>query len=236
MKKIKLLCLLFIIIIMTGCSSGFTAKNAQNISYKIYEYIKNDYKPKGLSKEEKEIFDDFIESTKEENYVVNLSEVYTFDMTDWHQLNDSNNEYVYEENGDYKIKYSDIEWTQYEYGSYATIKFDESYHVLYKSYVPLLNEETKDNDNYLYILDFTNVESNKIESYYKSLNGVGGMIIRYNLDGKNLRDISVIFEPEYSGKKEEKKPKIAMNIIFAIVLLTMVAGFAYIIIKFMRRF
>lgn len=235
MRKIKILSVLIVAVLMTGCTSNFTAKNAQNISYKIYEYIKGNYKTDGLSKEEKKIFDDFIESVKEDNYIVNLSEVYTFDMTDWHQLDDSNDEYVYEENGDYKIKYSDINWTKYEYGEYATIKVDGSYRVLYKGYVPLINEETKDSDNYLYILDFTNVDDNKIESYYKSLNGTGGMVIKYKLDGKKLNDIVVIFMPEYDVTHSETKPKVAKNIILVIVIISIVVGFAYGIIKFFRR-
>ena len=234
MKTRRIIIVLLLLMVMTGCSSKINENEATNISNKIIDYIKGDYNTKRLSTKEKQIFKDFVNSTKEDNYVLNLDEVYTFDKNQLERTDSSNNEFVYEENGNYKIKYTDINWIPYEAGSYATINYNGQYRTLYKKYVPLLNEETKDNTEYLYIYDFTNVTDSEIDVYYKSLNLTGGVIVKFKTDKRNLKEIVVDFVPEYNYKNSNNKSSKFKNI-FGIFVIIIIVGIFVIVITFLLR-
>ena len=236
MKLKKTLIILIMLLIVTGCSHKINETEAVHISNKIIKYINGKYDKKGLSSKEKNIFDDFVNSTKVENYVVNLSEIYTFDFNPANKLDSSNNDFVYEEEGDYKIKYSNINWIPHEDTSYATITINGENRVLYKTYVPIINEETKNNDNYTYIYDFTNDKKDRIDVHYKSLNSTGGVVISYKKGNNKLKEIVVRFDPEYNYKKENNNSSRAINVVSVFIAIIIGGALIYGIVTLMKKF
>lgn len=226
---------LVVLMSMTGCSNKINESEAFNISNKIVEYINGDFNTKGLSSREKQIFKDFIKSTKEDNYVINLDEIYTFEMSELDTLDSSNNGFVYEENGNYKIKYTNINWIPYEAGSYATINYNGQYRTLYKKYVPLLNEETKDNTEYLYVYDFTTTTDSGIEVYYKSVNLTGGLIVKFKTEKRNLKEIIVDFVPEYNYEISSNSNTKLRSILSVLIIILIVGVFVVIILFLLKR-
>ena len=60
MKTRRIIIVLLLLMVMTGCSSKINENEATNISNKIIDYIKGDYNTKRLSTKEKQIFKDFL--------------------------------------------------------------------------------------------------------------------------------------------------------------------------------
>lgn len=223
MKFKQIVIIIIVLLVMTGCSNKINETAAIHVSNKIIKYINGTYDKNGLNSNEKKIFDDFVDSMKEDNYILNLSEIYTFNLTATNEVDTSNNDFVFEEDGDYKIKYSNINWIPYEYGKYATININGEDRVLYKKYVPVINEETKDNEDYLYIYDFTNTKNDEIDVFYKSVNATGGALIKFKTEKNKLKEVIVRFDPEYNYQKEYNNSSKVKNI-FSVFLIIIVSG------------
>ena len=237
MKKYRILMLLLSLFLITGCSKKInitTQRVALNVSNKIVKYLKDGKTDtNNLNKNETLIYKDFIDSY--EDYSVNLDELVYYPLTDSYDYIDIS-DYIYEEDGKHLIKYEDIEFNENEDLGYFTPIINNKKVMVPKEYVPIIGEETKDSFYYTYVYDFSNIFEDRIEFYYKGITNSDGITVRVMVDNNKISDIYLVFDNEYNHEKEETKPSIAKDFIMIIVMITIVAGFAYIIVKFLRRF
>ena len=215
MKYKKIILLLIVLICMTGCGRNVT-EEANNISDKVVEYMHdNNVKTKDLSKEEKQIFDDFIASQREENLVINLNKQSLISLQAYTDEEDSY--VIYKDGEDYYVKYSDLEFEDVENDSRAILAIDHHPVVIYKSSFPILYDETNVMGKYNYIYDFTNAYEDRIEVYYKSLSDSTGITFKYYYTGNDITDMYLIYNNVYQPEKIEDNQKVGSAIIVILV-------------------
>lgn len=197
----------------------FIATQNENISYS------------GLNKEEKNIVDNYINNAKPENYVVNLTDLGIFTFGE--KTEESDDPYVYTEDGELKIKYEDIDWEDdYYYVVYNGLKAR-----LNKRNVPILYEETASKD-YTYVYRNFGVRENVIEYYYEGLNDNRCLVIRFKLDNKeNIKDINMIFDDYYWYNEEDyyKEERSNNNYERIIMVLSIFALFVVALYKLLQK-
>lgn len=237
MKKYKILILLLSLFLITGCSKKInitTQREALNVSNKIVKYIKTGkLDVKNLNRDESNIYKNFIDAY--DDYTINLNELVYYPFTDSYEYEDIS-DYIYEEDGKTLIKYDDIEFVEGDDLGYFTPIIDGKKVMVPREYVPIIGEETKDSYYYTYTYDFSNIFEDRIEFYYKGITDSNGLTVKVMVNKNKIEDIYLVFDNEYNHEKIETKPSIAKNFIMVIVMLTIVVGFAYIIIKFLRHF
>lgn len=242
MKEYKFLLIILFLFICTGCQTNNELNNsAKRISDKIVENIQSDdVSLKKLTKKEKDIYNSFVESQKRENYIVNLNNVELNSMNDYYNTVPNSDEYVYKEEDGYKIKYSNIIWLKASGTQYTTLLIDGERKLLYKSQVPLFNEETKDLPYYQFVYDFSNDYGKYIEFYYKSLfrdesfAQNTGVIVRVFKQRHKISNIELIYDNEYNPTKIENKsigPTILKIVIGIFIGIIIVVG----AVKLMRK-
>lgn len=233
MKKYRVLLIVLTLLICTGCQTNNELNNsAKRISDKIVEKLQSDdVNIKKLTKKEKDIYNSFVESQKEENYIVNLSNIELNLMNNYYNSIPNSDEYVYQDGDEYKIKYSDIVWLDASSTQYTTIVIDGERYLLYKVQVPLFNEETKGLSSYQYVYDFSNDYGDYVEFYYKSLGRdesfaqSSGLIIRVDKPKHKIGNIELIYDNEYNPTKIENKSigpiilKIVISIFIGIIII-----------------
>ena len=233
MKKYRVLLILLFLFICTGCQTNNELNSsAKRISDKIVEKLQSDdINLKKLSKKEKDIYNSFVESQKRENYIINLSNVDLDSMNDYYKSSPNSDAYVYEENGENKIKYADIDWLNVGGTEYTTLVVDGERKLLYRLKVPIFNEETKDSLFYRYVYDFSNDYGNYIEFYYQSLSRddsfaqSSGIIIKVDKTKHKIGNIEIIYDYEYNPSKIETKSigptilKIVISIFIGIIII-----------------
>lgn len=235
MKYIKITILLGIFILLCSCKSQAVIM-ADNISPKIIKaHNQENVDISNLSKKEKALFDDFMFSQKKENKVINISECVNFSV-------DSYSEYdtprMYYDNGEYFIKYTDINWEKVEGDYRASIDLNRKGSALFKSLVPILYEETHDNPKYLYRYYAKKISDKHLDYYYKSISDNSGLIIRYHLSKKKINNISLIYQDlfYYVGDEENSKSSsISFSIFLAITFAGLfIAGVIFLFKKFRK--
>lgn len=198
-KILILLCSLFLI---TGCTST-NINSTKKMDSVLLEYIKTgeiDYDK--LNKKEEKLINDFIESEKEENKIVNLSSY--SNLSDIDNSGNPTTFGVYEKDGNYYINYSDLEFMQnteseliedldnYIYEE-AIVYYDGKVVSLIKDYVPLIPTDTSNHLRYNYAYRGTATYEDAIVSYYNSLHDDTGMKIIYHLKNNKITDIDIEF-------------------------------------------
>lgn len=196
---ISLLCLLFLI---TGCTSN-NLNSVKKIDLVLLEYIKTgEVNYNKLNKKEEKLVNNFIESEKEENKIVNLSSY--SNLSDIDNSNNPTSFGVFEKDGKYYINYTDLEFMQntesefledldtYVYEE-AIVYYDGKVVSLIKDYVPLIPEDTSNHLRYNYAYRGTATYEDAIISYYNSLHDDTGMKIIYQLNNNKIDDIDIEF-------------------------------------------
>lgn len=235
MKKSKLLILFIILFTISGCSSlkGET-KRAYHISSKLIEYMHNDkVDTKSLTNYEREIFDKVIEENKYENATINISELGIIGLESYKEEDTSPE--IYKENGDYKIKYSDIYFKEFngEYVGFYSLNHKEV--AIFKSLNPILYDDTN-NSNYYFYYDFYKVYDDKIEFYYKNLANKGGLTIRFKINNKKISDVYFVYEDIYAHV-DQKKGLVNNKILFRIIFgFFAIIGVSYILVMLYNKF
>ena len=209
MKNIKLVILVMFIIL--GCS-GCNNSNKES-AFKISNVIaKGIYQEKPdtskLNKKELSIYKKFISDNKKENYVVNLSKLNYYNVN--HDIKYDNDSDVYLEDGDYKIKYTDIVWYPKEDMPYFTPKLGNNRVEVSKNLVPIYYEETK--DIYHFVYDYYKETSNGIEFYYHSIEELGGLVIKFDFKNNKINDINLVYDItyKYESKSVDVRPKLLL--------------------------
>lgn len=208
MRNIKLiLMILFILIACSGCS------NSKKSAYKIANVIAkgiNQEKPdtSKLNKNELRIYNEFRESQKKDNYVINLSKLNYYDV--YHDIKLDNDSDVYLEDGDYKIKYNDIIWYPKEDMPYFTPKLGNNRVEVSKNLVPLYYEETK--NVYHFVYDYYKETSDGIEFYYHSIEELGGLVIKFDFKNNKINNINLVYDItyKYESKSIDVRPKLLL--------------------------
>ena len=198
MKKILII---LGVLILTGCSKS-TEQMAKNISKKIIEaHHTENVNLKGLNKEEKELFNNYINNEKKENKVINITKNVLFDPDSY---SESNTYGIYSKDDDYYISYSDIVWqeTLDRDDYYAVISLNGMQNGLMKSQVPILYDETHDNPKYNYEFLKSKRDKDTIIYYYKSKYDNSGFTIEYHLDGTKINDITSYYTSKYYSVNE----------------------------------
>ncbi len=104
-KKILLILLFGISFIMCGCANNIDS--AEKMDDIVLSLLRNKtYETKGLSKNEIKLINDFINKEKADNKIINLNLLSSYSDLDYE--NNADSQGVYEDNGIYYIKYSDI--------------------------------------------------------------------------------------------------------------------------------
>lgn len=232
MKKIKLLLLIFAIFSLTACKSD-RVTIADHLSPLIIEYhYNNDVSTKGLSKKEKRLFNDFIDSQKLNNKIVNISEAVGFSEESYESGN--NTAGIYKEGNEYFIKYTDLVWEAIDDDFKSYIVLDHKGTLIFRSQFPVLFDETKDKLIYRYRYHNKNIYDEYIDYYYKSIGDDSGLIIRYHNDKKgNVKSISLIYQElfYYNGNSVKEENVTRKALIFTIVGIILTAVIVVIFIK-----
>lgn len=220
MKYIKTIVLLFTFILLCSCKSQAITM-ADNMSPKIIKaHTEENVDVSDLTKKEQKLFDDFMYSQKKENKTVNISECVNFSDESYSEYDTPG---IYYDNGEYFIKYTDINWEKVDGDYRASIDLNEKGSALFKSLVPILYEETHDNPKYLYRYYAKKISDKHLDYYYKSISDNSGLIIRYHLSKKKINNISLIYQDlfYYVGDEENSK---SSSILFSIFLAITFAG------------
>lgn len=198
MKKRYILILLILILSLTGCGK-VDLKGA----YKITDRLTRSLQEKTpdlsmLNSDEKKIYDKIIEENKEENLVLNLSRIKGEEPnTELDEIDTSNDDRVYKENGDYKIKYTDINWMDTDDTEYFMVTINGEVREFYKYLVPILYEDTHDKPFYSYRYRNSKKDGDYTYFYYESIGGFGGLT--YQVNNKNVEDMTMIYTRDYEG-------------------------------------
>ena len=230
MKYKKIILLLIVLICMTGCGRSVTDK-AYNISEKVVEYMHDsNVKTKGLSKEEKQIFNDFVISQREENLVINLNKQSLISLQVYTDEEDSY--IIYKEGEDYLVKYSDLEFEDVENDSRAILAIDHHPVEIYKSSFPILYDETNIMGKYNYLYDGTHKDDEKVEVYYKSIGNPTGLTFKYYYTDDKITDMYMVYNQVYyhedSNVEEDNLPSgfvIFLSLVVALIMLVLIVYF-----------
>lgn len=229
MNRIKPIVLLLIIVILTGCSSK--TDMTDNLANKIIDAHKNStVDTTNMSKEEQRLFYKFLDSEVLENKIVNISENIEFSDQSYTDAQDTYG--LYEENGNYYIKYTDIKWEQVENDYRATISLNHEESALFKSLIPILYDDTHDKDKYNYIYMNKNKTKEYLDYYYKSITDGSGLIIRFYFIKNKIEKISTIYQDIYNKPEDiTDATNITLQTIILIVISIIVIGSIVIIYK-----
>lgn len=231
MKLKKIFVILIVLLSMCGCSSKLS-DSTNKLSEKILElHNSSNIDTSDLNDYEKEVLNKFLDNEKEDNKIINISEVLTFSGESY--TTNPNTYGVYSKDNNYYIKYSDIKWVWVNNSYIAVIDIDGQEDALEKTNVPILYKDTHDNDRYVYMHVKTNVSKNKIDYVYKSLKDDSNLIIRYSVNGKKINNISLLYNnSELEEENEETKSSTNYALLIVPVLL---GGIIYLMFKSFRH-
>lgn len=191
----KLLIPILMCLLLTGCSSKYDLDRISNNILNMYSDI--DYVDPKLTKKEKDLIVKFKNEQSYENLAVELNDYFN----EYNKTDNPDTYGVYEENGIYYIKYTDIVFddltgdgndTGYSY--MATI-YCHGYEIyLDKEEVPILYYETKGNNKYKYAYIDKEVFDDEIDYHYKSYEDDSGLTIRYIKDNNKIIDIKLRYD------------------------------------------
>ena len=202
MKRKNLIIFISCLFLLTGCSSS-NLNSAQKMDDALLNYVQTgEISLDKLNKNEKKLVEEFIKSEKKENKVVNLSSFANISDIDTFNNNDTIG--VYEKNGNFYIKYTDIDFVEnsdseliedegFPIYEEAVVYYDGKILNLFKDAVPLIPDETKLNLRYNYAYRGTATYEDAIVSYYNSLHDDTGMKIIYHLKNNKIADIDIEF-------------------------------------------
>jgi len=212
--------------------------STDKLSEKIIEAHKvQEVDTKNLSKKEKTIFENFLNTQKRENRIINISKEVSFSKED--NSKEENTKGIYYENGEYFIKYTDLNFKRKQTDYSARICLNHQCNGLLKSLFPVLYEDTHDNPKYTYLFKGKyNIEGD-IKYYYKSIYDESGLIITYTTDKRKITDINlkyqdIFYNPNRNANNENSNNS---NLAFQIIVSITIAGvLALVIIKIMGKF
>ncbi len=239
-KRILFILLLGISLMLCGCSNNLSS--AEKMDNVVLSLLKNrTYETKGLSKNEIKLIDNFITKEEANNKIINLNSLGAYSDLDSENHEDSNG--VYEENGIYYIKYSDIVFEKNddsgdspdEYIYYATtIYYNGRILNITKDIIPILYDDTVTNSKYLYSYRGTATYNNAIVSYYNSLYDDTGMRIIFNLENKKITSIDIAYDVSNNIYKIDAENSLSTktgNLLFVISLVIVLTFAVIFIIK-----
>ncbi len=239
-KNILLILLLGISFMLCGCTNN--VNSAEKMDDVILSLLRNKtYETDGLSKNEISLIESFITKEKADNKIINLNLLSAYSDLDSENHDDSQG--VYEENGIYYIKYSDILFEKIndseeinssnDYIYYATtIYFNGHILNITKDIIPILYDDTVTNSKYVYTYRGTATYNNAIVSYYNSLYDDTGMRIIFNLENNKIASIDIAYDVSnniYEIDEETSTSSKTGNILF-IISLVIILTFAIIFI------
>ena len=226
-KNILLILLLGISLMLCGCTSN--VDSADKMDNVVLSLLRNKaYETKGLSKYEVSLIEDFIAKEKVENKIINLNSLSVYSDLDYENHADSKG--VYEENGVYYIRYSDIIFEEIndsgdspeDYIYYATtIYYNGRILNINKDIIPVLYDDTAKNSKYVYTYRGTATYNNAIVSYYNSLYDDTGMRIIFNLKNNKITSIDIAYDVSnniYEIEEETSTSSKTENLLFVISL------------------
>lgn len=236
MKKSILLILLLIISSITcGCTSNLSS--AEKMDDIVLSLLKNkNYIASGLNNNEIILIDEFIKKEKYSNKIVNLNSLSKYSDLSYTKHDNSNG--VYEEDGIFYIKYSDILFEKIvdseitnnsnDINYYATtIYFNNRELNITKDIIPILFEDTKDNIKYTYTYRGTSTYSDAIVSYYNSVYDDTGMQIVFSLKNKKISSINIVYDVSnniYNIKNIDSINLFGVNVVIIGILLILTFG------------
>ena len=195
MKKIILSVVL--LILLTGCNRSLlkqTETLSDNILNIIYE---ENYDISSLSKKNQELLNNLIEKEKIENKTINISELFDF-IEETKDISKGTTQEVFFNNGDYYIKYTDMQKLINENKSSVTVIYVDGYAIPINEQVyPILRIDTIGNTDYKFRYIKRKKEKNVIRYYYKSFGNGKKFIIKYKLNNNKIEDIDLIFNKYY---------------------------------------
>lgn len=220
MKKFRILILIIAILFMCGCERE-DLNSAYKITDRIVDSLQNSNPDlSSLNKKEKKIYQNIMDANKEENYVVDLSKIKTYEPnTEIDEIDTSNDDFVYEEDGDLKIKYTNINWYETDETEYFMVNIDGETREIYKDLVPILYDDTSGKINYTY--KYMNYKRDKDYTYfyYKSLTNFGGLTFVVN--NRNIEDMTLVYSYSYDGE-EIKNDNTTAKLVEALVIVIII--------------
>ena len=232
MKRI-LISVLTLLLLITGCSKK--DKQLDIMSDAIIKMHQDyNYEPKGLNKENKKLLSEFKELQKAENKIINISKLDLF--SDDIITEEPNSKGVYFENGNYYIKYNDLEFVPVNSEDYiATINVNGYIINLSKSDFPILFYETSGID-YKYRFIKKVLEENKVYYYYRSYGNSSMLTIEYELNDKKIENIDLVYDKYYLLDEIEGKEKKQGQVFPTIVLILILSGFIFFVVKIIKSY
>lgn len=204
MKNTKVIIIFLLVLTLTACKSD-RVRTADHLSPLIIEsHYNKDVNTSRLSKKEKRLFKDFLESQEINNKVVNISEAVGFSEESYES--GENTPGIYKEGDSYYIKYTDLDWEAVDDDFKSHIVLNHKGTLIFRSQFPVLYSETKDKLTYRYRYYNKVLYDEYIDYYYKSIGDDSGLIIRYH-NNKNgtIKSISLIYQELFFYKNDNIK-------------------------------
>ena len=223
----KILILLLAVFCLTGCSDKRQMKEFSNLILESHRSKNVD--TSGLNHKNSLIFKEFLDKQSIENKVINLSNLSMFGGEDF-STGEEDSEDVYFENGNYYIKYTDLDFVKVSDLEIATV-IAGGYEVeIFKDLVPILYTET-DNSKYNYRYMGSRENDDFVNYYYRSYKDGSMLTIKYKLKDDKISNIDLIYDYAFSVDEELKVEtdniqlsmwNIFLIIIFSIVVLAVI--------------
>lgn len=221
MKKIiKLLIFITIIFTITGCSNKYNIKKLNNnVLQMFYDY---NYVDESLNNKEKSLINKFKEEQDSNNLVIELNSYFI----DSNKTTEKDTDGVWEENGIYYIKYSDLDFEEVDINS-VDIGYSHRAYIVCNGYnieiikesITILYQDTKDSDDYKYAYLGSIKNDGETDEYFQSYYNSTGLIIRYIYDGNNITDIKLTYEPYTSYVKQSTTDNnLLLKVVYTITL------------------
>lgn len=232
MKKI-ITSIIILLIFTTGCQKNNNELDKMSEAIINYHFDYH-YKVSNLSQDNSQMLDKFKEKERKQNKIINITKLDVF--SDDMKTPEPDSPGVYKKDGNYYIKYSDIDFKKVNDTDYiATLNVNGYMINLSKSNFPILFEETR-SINYKYRFMKKENKNNLVKYYYRSYGNGSMLTIEYKIDNKKVSDVNLIYDDYYLLDEVEPTIEKKSNFGYIVFMASLALFLGFIIIKSVKLF
>jgi len=207
----KIIGVILIILFISGCSKKHDFDKMSDVIINFHSNL--NYDISDMSESDIKLLNDFKASEATDNKVINLSKLPMFN--DYFDTTEEDTEGVYENNGEYYIKYKDINFKSINNEYIAVINAGGKELEVNKKDYPILYYDTN-NDNYKYKFIKKEKTDNEINYYYRSYKNSSMLTINYLLEDEVK--INLIYSKYFNLEEDNQKNSNFMEVIFVSIV------------------
>lgn len=189
----KLLILLIVMSLLTGCGITKNDEYYKNVSDTVVSFYRNsNYKKSDFSSNDADVIEKYLSTLTHENQEIDITE-YVNESTTKTLENDTKG--VYKKNNKWFIKYNDLKFvTDSDIDTYAVVNCNGKTFTLFSSLFYPDYRETKSNRVYNYVYIGSQIEKYTKKYAYRSSYDGSGLIVTLELKNKDIVDINTSYE------------------------------------------